>query len=316
MIDDRLIARVAELFYVHNINQYEIAKKFNFSKAKVCRIIKDAKKKKIIQFTIKNFDARRIDLEKSLEEKFGLKEAIIYVNPEGGYYDENLISQEIGLLGSQFMQRILKDNLNIAVTWGRTLYHMFNKLEVDKKYKIKIFATLGGVTTGDAETHNNNLVQILAGKTGGTPYPIYMPLILEKADHKKMLSESYVIKEVLGDASKIDYYFAGVGAIIKNSHLYNPNGDFNQAMLNKLKDKKICGEMGLNFYDIDGNFIDSGLEERAIYLDINEIKKIKNIIVAAFGKEKITPMLGILRTGIISVLITDSITAQSLIYNS
>lgn len=311
MVDERLIARVAELYYMHNISQYELAKKFNFSKAKVCRIIKDAKKKKIIQFSIKNFDTRTIDLEKRLEEKFKLREVIIYSNSDGKEYDENLVFQEIGLLGAQFIERILKDNLNIALAWGKTIYYVIKNIKIDKKYDVNIFSTLGGVSITKTEYQNNNLVQMLSEKIGGISYPVYLPLMLEKAEHKKLLSGNHDIKKILGNTSKIEYYFAGVGNITENSRMYTLGG-FNLNFLHELRDKNVCGEIGLNFYDINGNFINVGIEDRIFNLDIEEIKKIKNTVIIAFGKLKIDPILGFLRTGIANILITDSITAQLL----
>lgn len=315
-MNERIIARIAELYYVHNISQYEIAKKFNFSKSKVCRIIKDAKKKKIINFSIKNFDLRIIDLEKSLENKFGIKEAIIYVNSENEEYNEDLVLKEIGFIGARFIERILKDNLNIALSWGKTLYNVFENIKSDKNYKVKIFATLGGVTTDDIKTHNNNLVNILFGKIGGKTYPIYMPLVLGSNKMKKILSKEHSIKEVLGDFSEVDYYFAGIGVVSDKSNMYNPEGEFNKDLIKKLNEKKICGEIGLNFYDIDGNFISSGLEERTIALSVSEIKKFKNNVIVAFGKDKIIPLKGILRAGIVNILITDSFTAKHLLYDN
>ena len=163
------------------------------------------------------------------------------------------------------------------------------------------------------ETQNNNLVQILSEKIGGATYPIYMPLILKKADYKKILPQKHNIDEILGDASNIDYYFAGLGVIGKKSRMYNPKGEFDQNLITELKKKKICGEIGLNFYDNNGNFINSGLQDRSIYLDIGEIKKAKNIIIAAFGKEKVVPLIGFLKSKITHVLITDLLTAKLLV---
>jgi deoxyribonucleoside regulator len=311
MIDDRIIARVAEMFYIHGISQYEIAEKFNFSKAKVCRIIKEAKKRNIIVFSVKKFDKIKIDLEKSLEDKYGLKEAMIYPDSDLNDYDENLAFKEVGLLGFRYMERIIKDGLNIALTWGKTLYHMIKNIDLGKKYDVHIFSTLGGVSLTMAEYQNNNLVQMLSERIGGKSYPIYLPLILEKPEHKDLyLSESNV-KKVLGDTSKMDYYFAGLGIISEDSRMYKLGG-FDLAFVKSLSSKKIVGELGLNFFDIEGNFVNTGIEDRIINFSIDDIRKIKNKVIVCFGLEKVIPLKALLRTGIVDILITDSITAESL----
>lgn len=311
-MDERLIARIAELFYVHDINQYEIAKKFSFSKSKVCRIIKEAKKKGVIQFSIRDFNKRQIELEKKLEDKYGIKEVIIYFNQEDKSYDENLIFQEIGKLGASYFNRILGNNINIALAWGKTLYYLIKNIQVEKKFKnINTFSTLGGVSLTTTEYQNNNLVQMLSEMIGGVCYLIYMPLIFKSKEYRELFVTDNNIKRILGDVSDIDYYFAGLGTISESSRMYKLGG-FDKAFLKELSDKKACGEIGLNFYDIDGNFINTSIDGRTVRLGIEDIKKMKNKIIISFGKSKVLSIKGFLKTKIADVLVTDSITALEL----
>lgn len=312
MIDDRIIARVAELFYIHDVNQYEIAEKFNFSKAKVCRLIKEAKKRKVIEFQIKNVDKRPIELEQKFEKIFKLKEVIIFYNSDIKGYDEELVFREVGKMGSDYIHRILENNLNFALTWGKTLYHVIKNLKLDKKYNVNVFSTIGSVSLTETAYQNVNLAQMLSERIGGTCYPIYLPLILETPELKESLMQENVINKVIGDTSKIDYYFTSLGTISKNSRMYTLGG-FDLNFFNALISKKIVGEIGLNFYDIKGNFINAGLEDRTIKLNVDEIKKIKNKIAIVFGPEKIDALKGFLKTGIADVLITDSKTAEKVL---
>jgi len=312
MIDDRIIARVAELFYIHDINQYEIAKKFNFSNAKVCRMIKEAKKRKIIEFEIKNIDKRAIDLEKEVEKFYGIKEVIIFYNSDIVNYDEEILFQEIGKLGFDYIKRIIDDNLNFALTWGKTLRYTIKFLRFDKKYKINVFSTLGSVSLTETESQAANIAQMFCEKVGGKCYPVYLPLFVKTPELKETLMHSNEISKIIEDTSKIDYYFTSLGVISKFSRMYTLGG-FDLEFLDTLVEKKIIGEVGLNFYDIDGNFINAGMEDRTIKLSVEQIKMIKNKIVIAFGPEKTDAIKGFLKTGIADVLITDSKTAEKLI---
>ena len=312
MIDDRIIARVAELFYIHNISQYEIANKFNFSKAKVCRMIKEAKKRKIIEFQIKNIDQRAINLEQQVEKFYNLREVIIFYNSDIITYDEEIIFQEIGKLGFDYIKRVINDNLNFALTWGKTLRYVIKTLRFEKKYKINVFSTIGSVSLTDTENQAANITQMFCEKVGGKCYPIYLPLFVKTSELKETLMHSNEISKIIGDSSKIDYYFTSLGAISKISRMYTLGG-FGLEFLNTLIEKKIIGEVGLNFYDINGNFINAGMEDRTIKLSVEQIKKIKNKIVIAFGPEKIEAVKGFLKTGIADVLITDSKTAEKII---
>jgi deoxyribonucleoside regulator len=312
MIDDRIIARVAELFYVHNISQYEIANKFNFSKAKVCRMIKEAKKRKIIEFQIKNVDKRPIELEEKFEKIFKLKEAIIFYNSDIKIYDEELVFQEVGKIGAEYIHRVIDNNLNIAVTWGKTLYYVIKNLRFEKKYDVNVFSTIGSVSLTKTDYQNVNLTHMLAERLKGTSYPIYLPIFVETPELKDSLMQENIIKKVIGDTSKIDYYFTSLGTISKNSRMYTL-GAFELSFINTLINKKIVGEVGLNFYDVDGNFVETGLENRTINISIDEIKRIKNKVVIIFGDDKVEALTGFLKTQIADVLITDSRTAEKVL---
>jgi DNA-binding transcriptional regulator LsrR (DeoR family) len=312
MIDDRTLAKVAELFYIYDISQLEIAKKFNFSKGKVCRLISEAKRRKIIDFSIKKFDTRILELERELEKNYNLNEAIIYYNSDLKDHDEEIIFQELGELGVKYLERVIKDNLNIALTWGKTIYGFIDKIKDEKKYKLNIFSTLGGVNLITPESQSNYLAQMMSSKIGGTLYPIYLPLILEKPVHKKSLNQVSNVIKVLGNSSEIDYYFTSVGSVTEKSRLYTSHG-FGIDFLKKLNAKGIVGEFGLHFFDKDGNFIQSGIEDRVINLPIEEIKKIKTRIAIVFGKDKIIAARGFLKTGICDVFITDSMTAEAIL---
>ncbi len=311
MTDDRILARIAELFYVYGISQYEIAKKFDFSKAKVCRLIKEAKSKNIIEFHIKKYDKRLMDLERRMESKFGLKEAVIYQNLNIEKMGIEYLFEEIGTMGARYLERVLKDNISIAVPGGKTLYHIFKKVEVNKKKKVNIFSTLGGITLSKAEYQNNDLTQLLSEKTGGISHPIYLPLIFKKDAFKSQLLEDEYVNNFLKKPSRINYYIAGVGPSNKKSRYYTL-GYFDDDFIQQLEEKGVCGEIGLNFFDINGNFVATGMENRIINLGIEDIRKTKNKIIAAFGEDKIVPLKGLLKTNIPDVLITDSKTAMAI----
>jgi len=312
MVDNRILARIAELHFIHRASQYKIAEKFNFSKSKVCRIIKEAKDKGVIEFKIKNFDNRKIELEKRIEDRYGLKEAIVYFNSDIPKSNEQLVFKKVGSLGAEYIKRIMSNNINIAITWGKTLYNVIKEIEIDKKHEINVFSTLGGVGLTRAEYQNNNLVKMLSDKIGGDHYQLYLPLVLNKSKYKELIQEESNIRKVIGDTSKLDYYIAGFGTVSTNSRMYRLGG-FNQDFIKALTKKNIIGEVGLNFYDLEGNFINTGMEEKIVNINIDDIKKIKNKIVIGFGKEKVKALKGLLRTKILDILITDSKTIESVL---
>ncbi len=311
MIEERIVAKIAELFYVKGMRQCEIAEKFNFSAAKLSRIIRYARNSGIIEFKIKKFDNRIFELEGELEKKYGIKEVITYYNSDMKDYDEDFLFQQVGMLAAGYLKRVLRDDINIALAWGKTLYCFVKNVRVNKKFKTKIFSTLGGATLITPEYQNNYLVHSLSERIGGSAYLMYLPLTSTNSVDN-LIEMNNNIQNFIGSSSKIDYYFHGIGIVSKKARLY-PHHGFDQEFIHRLKEKKIVGEIGFNFFDINGNFIETGIEDRSIRLSSSQIKKIKTRVAIACGNDKVIPLKGYLKTGLCDVLVTDSKTACSLL---
>ncbi len=315
MAKERLLKKIAELYYIHDLSQLDIAKKLGFSKVKINRLLKEAKKKRIIEFNIKSdfCDKRISELENNLEEKYKLREAIIYYDSDMNDPSKDIIFKEIGLAGADYIERIVKDSLNIAITWGKTLFHVIENINTEKKYpNIKVFSTLGGVSLTRSEYQNNNLTNMLADVLGCSGYPIYLPLILNESISKDLVEKETNIYEILGSTSKIDYLITGVGLMSQDSRLYTYT-HFDLNFIQKLKDKGIIGEICWNFFNSEGEFVETGLEKSFVHLPVDELRKMQNKVAIAFGKEKLEVIKAFLKTGIADVFITDSITAESVI---
>ena len=317
MTEERILTKIAELFYIYELSQLEIADKLGFSKAKISRLLKEAKQKKIIEFTIKSnfYEKRTLEFERRLEQIYDLKEAIIYYDSDLMDQSDEIIFNEVGLAGANYVERMLSDGLNFALTWGKTLYHVIGKIKPKTKYpNARVFSTLGGVSLTRAEYQNNNLTVMLAEKIGGTGYPVYLPLFLREPVKRELVEKEINIYEILKSPSKIDYYITGVGPISADSRLYIYSGvdlDFIQ----NIRDKGAVGEIGWNFYDKNGSFISTGIEDEIINLPVSEIRKMKTKVTIAFGKEKVEVLKAFLKTKITNILITDSLTAQAILEN-
>ena len=65
-------------------------------------------------------------------------------------------------------------------------------------------------------------------------------------------------------------------------------------------------------FDINGNILNSRLEDRVLAMDLKDYVNIPLRIGVAYGIEKLSAILGAVRSGLINVLITDLNTANCL----
>ncbi len=73
------------------------------------------------------------------------------------------------------------------------------------------------------------------------------------------------------------------------------------------------GDIGLNFFDIDGNEVNTSFKDLFIGMGLDELRQVKTVLGIAGGKNKTEAVTGALRGGYVDVLITDQFTAEKLV---
>ena len=151
---------------------------------------------------------------------------------------------------------------------------------------------------------------VIVGRSNLVGKPLALLLLAKNAtvtichsktkDLKKETKEADILVAAVGKAGMITADMVKKGAIVIDVGISRVG-------------KKIVGDVGLNFYDVNGNFIESDFKDRIVKLGIDKIKKIRNKIAIAFGPEKTEALKGFLKTGIADVVITDSKTAEKLL---
>ena len=108
-----LLARIARLYYVEDMNQQAIADRLGISRTKVSRSITKAKKDKIVEIKINSQRERFDELEAELEKKYLLKECRIVPS----YDDEKQIYRDLSSELAGILGRLLKDGDLLGVGW-------------------------------------------------------------------------------------------------------------------------------------------------------------------------------------------------------
>ena len=128
--DDRLIYKCCNLYYMKNKTQVEICNTLGLSRATVSRMLALGREQGIVKIEVINpisYDYG--ELEQKLEQRFGLKEAIIVESEPLDTKEEQM--DMLSEAAFDYLSHILKNDDYVGVTMGRTLYHIAH---VDKTY--------------------------------------------------------------------------------------------------------------------------------------------------------------------------------------
>ena len=307
-VERRILVKVANMYYVENLKQSEIAQRMGIDRTTVSKYLKKALKDKIVKITVESdsFD----ELEAALEHRFGLKEACVV--PKS--YDMQVIKQNMARAGLGLLRRIIDDGKVVGLAWGTTISELAKLAEQEKNSSADVdFVPLdGGPESIDSEFHVNTVCYQMARAFGGRSHYIYAPAIARTADIRKAILQDVNYEKISAFWERVNIGIVGIGAPVKSSNLVWA-GSFGREAIESLSHTGAVGEICSVFYDINGHEVETPFSDRIISVGLEKLKGYEYNIGLAASREKVPAIMGALRGRLINVLITDEETAKILL---
>ena len=318
MKSDRFLIKAAELYYRDGLSQQEIAKKLHTSRTSISRALIQARNEGYVQIRIQYPEQSNLGLERELEEKYGLTEALIAVPA----YDQSS-DQEVAFQAVDYTLRVLKKNMVLGMTWGRAMHGFVEQLAQDERLRslsfrnVKIVPFLGtpGVTqldSWDATTYSNTLATKVGNLLHCASYNLSAPMYVDGEKEKELIEGIDEISKVLHMAETADMALIGIGSMQKDSSIIKA-GIRTEEEYKELIQKGAVGEVVGRIYDKNGQTVDEDLQRKMIGISLNKIAKIPVRVGISYGKDKIEAIKGAIAGGLVNVLVTDVPTAELLL---
>ncbi len=305
----KLLYKLAKAYYEDQLTQGQIGKRFGLSRIKVSRLLQQARDEKIIQITITPPSNSNAELERELEARYDLDEAVI-VSPPG--YDKAVIVQEIGPAAAECLIRCLQDNDVLSLSWGTTLLATVDALPVQNRSQVTVVQMLGGLGRPESETYGADLVLRIAQAFGARPRMIPAPGIVSSQMVRDALLADPQIADTLALVARADVAMVGIGKPIPGSVVME-SGILTAEEFEQLQACGAVGDIALRFFDQNGRAIEHEINNRIIGPDLEQIKRIPRVIGVAGGAEKYEVIRAALRGRLVTVLVTDDRTATQLL---
>lgn len=306
-----LVVRVAWKYYKEELNQKEIAEKLDISRFKVMDLLSEAKEEGIVQIKINSPIFNCLSLEEKIKKEFSLKDAFIVPTPK----DPQKTLEVIAYAGADYLENSIKSGDLIGTAWGRTLFQLSQKFTAqrDKYQNVSFILMLGGLAGENIISLNPyDVAKTLADKVGGNCYYIFAPAKVDSLQAKKTLVNDKRVASALRKAKSVNKALVGIGHTNNEATLIKT--DFiSREEMDCLVDNGAVGDIVGRYYDINGNLIESKVNNMIIGLDLKDIKKIDEVIAFAGGENKVKPILGALNGGFIDSLVTDEECAKSIL---
>lgn len=298
-----LATKAAWYYYMENYTQHQIAEAMGLSRAKVIRLLEDAKTDGIIQFNFRKDDSTRVSLEKNLIAAYGLNDAFVVPTP----LNEATLTHTISRAAALYVSDHLRPGGYLNIGYGDTVSSMLGYLAKEHEDPINVVSMTGGVS-------------YYLPSVSSTAYAMHLflipsPLIVSSSEVRDALLGEKSIQEIYAMTEHADMSVVGIGAAVEGATVLR-NGIIRESELAILKMQGSVGDVLNHFYDSEGNPITTEIENRTISTDIEKLRTMKNVVGVAGGSEKVAAIKAVLRGGYLNVLVTDSKTAEELLLAS
>ena len=306
----RLMAKVARMYYLQDLNQKDITEKLQLHQSTISRMLKRARSMNLVRFSIATPPGTFAHLEDELTSRFDLRDAVVVDCPAEG----EAMVRDLGIALAYFLETTLKPGKIVGISsWSRSLFAMVDALHPGTYCEGgKVVQILGGVGTVGAEFQAIHIAQRLAGSIAARPVLLQSPAVVRTPEAQRVLSRDPAVQEAAALFDKLDLALVGIGSMEPSRMLAVSGNVFSREERAELQKLGAVGDICFRFFNADGEPIKSTLMKRVIGIDLAKLRACKRVVGVAGGGVKVQAILGALRGGLIDVLITDQRTAEAL----
>ena len=307
----RLMTKVSRMYHEQGLRQTEIMERLNMSQSTISRLLKRAEKAGIVRITVSVPSGAHPELEEALQERFGLKEAIVIDSIE----DDEQIVRDLGPAAAFYVETTLRPHDVVGISsWSSALLAMVDSMQPSTRTNgVRVVQILGGVGNPGSEVHATHLTRRFANLVGGTATLLPAPGVVGSSDTRRVLMKDRFVQEAVQLMSTVTLALVGIGSIEPSRMLAESGNVFSGQELEILRGQGAVGDICLRFFDDQGVPVVSPLNDRVIGMDLAQLKKAARVVGVAGGSRKTAAIRGALTGRLVNVLITDRSTARRLV---
>ncbi|WP_119068415.1 sugar-binding transcriptional regulator [Rubrobacter indicoceani] len=307
--EDHLILKILRLYYERGMTQAQVASRLGFSRPKVSKLMAEGMARGLVKIEIADPAGHFGSLEISLEDRFGLKEAVIVATAE----DRSRTEAAAGAAASAMLARLCTAKTVLGLSWGVSVRALADATARGAFQVGKVVPLLGGMGKAKAGLHSNRICAELARKLNAEYLSLAAPAMAASPESRAELARTPGIAETLTEGAACDVAVAGMGGILPNSTLVEA-GYFTKEEFLSLADRGVVGDVCCHFLDETGEPRCDDLTGRILGVTPEGLKAIPNTIGVATGAEKAPGVAAVLRGGLMKSLVCDESLARAILH--
>lgn len=306
---DDVLRMAATLYYVDGLGQTEVADFVHVSQTKISRLLAAALDRGIVRINVEQYNARNEQLEQRVSSEFGLKS--VFVIKTAGSANSEAARQTVGHFGAPFVASLLPNGGVVALGGGRSVADVVRRLRRGDLKRLTLVQAMGSIAPTISPVDAIELGRVVVSLWGGEFLTLSTPAFVPDKKTRDFFLASDQIQSVWQRLRKADAALVGVGPL-ENS-VYIERGVLSATDVAQLRTAGAVGEICGRFFDAKGKECTSPWRNRAISVELEQLRKIPQVIGIAAGPERATAVAGALRGGLLKTLLIDESGAQALL---
>ncbi|XJS10896.1 sugar-binding transcriptional regulator [Aerococcaceae bacterium WGS1372] len=303
------MVKVASMYYEEGLTQAQIANIRGVSRSLISKLLIDAKEAGIVEIIIKSESIYTIRLERALEKRYNLKNAVIIDTSD---VSEEEIAKMVGQQASIYLSKIIGNYKKIGMSWGRSLKNLVNSFPYIVNSDSTVIPIIGGMSDNYFDIQSNQLSHELARKMRGNAKYLYAPAIVSNMSLHDDLINNNAIQSIIQDAKNVELALVGISTLDLESNM-RKIGYLTEDDIEELRKQGGIGVINSRFYNKYGIEIDNKINSNGIGLTLEEIKNIPDIMTVVHGDRKCDAIRVALEANLINIIVTTNTVAEKLL---
>jgi len=304
------LVQIATWYYEESLSQGEIARRIGLSRSMVSRLLREAREQGLIEIRVRYPLKMDSVLQTRLCETFACSQALVLSVPPK---NQSTLLRCLGELGARCLRQRLHNDIRIGIGWGTAVYEVVRAMPSLPISGAMVVQIIGSVGSGDPTVDGSEMAHCLDQKLNAASRCLHAPLIVENEVTARSLFQSPVIAETLALACEVEVALLGVGTTNPLSSGLLRAGYVSKVDLKELQEAGAVGDILGWHLDVHGFPLDISINRRVIGINPETLRSIPMVIVVASGAVKVPAILATLRGGYVDVLVTDAVTASSIL---
>jgi len=306
------VVRAATMYYLQDMTMEAIARHLRTSRSTVSRLLKRARDTGLVEITLRAAITRAPGLGQSISETFGVETFVVPVPDTTNDVDrlEQVAIASAKLLGSWF-----DSGMVMGIAWGTTLEAVSRHL-AHKPTRGSAVVQLNGAANNRTSgvDYTSNLISSFGSAFDASMHYFPVPAFFDFPETKAAMWRERSVRRVLQVQGLADIALFSVGAIAGAipSHVYAA-GYLDDDDVRTLQAEGVVGDVCTVFLRADGSYKDVVVNQRATGPTPDELHRIPRRVCVVAGDNKAVPLLAALRSGVVTDLVLDELTALRLL---